>query len=353
MEILKYIILGICIIVTSLLFGVLFAIRYDIKSNKRLLFKLILFIIIELFINISLYFYIGFIISSKTIFIYIYHYISILFTLIFDGFFIFLYSLSGKKFKRFLKKVIVITLIFNLTIYISSTFYISSNKVKTINNKKIVKKEKKKVVKVIDNSNKTSKGFNIEVKDGVTYIDGNIIVNKTYSLPSNYYPSNTHDAINENTSGCQSCINNDAYDAFSKMQSDASKEGLKIWIQSGYRSYKSQEILYNRYVSSDGNIKADTYSSRPGHSEHQSGYAFDLNSVSDDFASTNEGKWINNNCYKYGFIIRYPIGKEGETGYKYESWHLRYVGVDLAKILYNDGLWRSLEEYYGITSIYN
>ena len=97
---------------------------------------------------------------------------------------------------------------------------------------------------------------------------------------------------------------------------------------------------------------ADTYSSRPGNSEHQTGLCFDLNSIEDSFQYTSEGKWVNDNCYKYGFCIRFPKGKDAYTGYQYESWHLRYVGTELAEKLYNNGDWISLEEYFGITSEY-
>ena len=137
------------------------------------------------------------------------------------------------------------------------------------------------------------------------------------------------------------------------MKADATSLGLNIWIQSGYRSYELQESLYNKYVNRDGKIAADTYSARPGHSEHQTGLAFDLNTITDDFQYTDEGKWINDNCYKYGFILRYPKGKEHYTGYKYESWHLRYVGTNLATKLYNNGDWITLEEHFNLTSEYN
>ena len=104
---------------------------------------------------------------------------------------------------------------------------------------------------------------------------------------------------------------------------------------------------------SGGSEAADKYSARAGHSEHQTGYCFDLNTIDDSFAFTNEGKWVDNNAYLYGFIIRYPKGKEELTGYQYESWHLRYVGKDLAKVLYNNGDWITMEEYFGLTSKYN
>ena len=147
-------------------------------------------------------------------------------------------------------------------------------------------------------------------------------------------------------------LDKDLMTAFRKMQADATAKGLNIYIASGYRSYDYQVSLYNRYVANDGKAAADTYSSRPGNSEHQTGLCFDLNSIEDSFQYTNEGKWINDNCYKYGFCIRFPKGKDAYTGYQYESWHLRYVGEELSEKLYNNGDWISLEEYFGITSEY-
>ena len=141
--------------------------------------------------------------------------------------------------------------------------------------------------------------------------------------------------------------------AFNKMQADAATQGIELSIVSGYRSYSRQNTLYNNYVARDGKVAADTYSARAGHSEHQTGLAADINSLYQSFINTVEGQWLNNNCYKYGFIIRYPQGKESITGYMYEPWHIRYVGVDIATKLYNNGNWLSLEEYLGITSVYN
>lgn len=142
-------------------------------------------------------------------------------------------------------------------------------------------------------------------------------------------------------------------DAFYSMQKSASNQGINLSIISGYRSYNTQYTLYNRYVSKDGKAEADTYSARAGHSEHQTGLAADINSLKKSWINTEEGQWLNNNCYKFGFIIRYPEGKESITGYMYEPWHIRYVGVDIATDLYNNGNWISLEEYLGITSQYN
>ena len=201
-----------------------------------------------------------------------------------------------------------------------------------------------------DGKEKTSKGFTIETRNGATYIDGYLIANKTYALPSTFIPENPEVPVTEARSNTS--LDKDLMTAFRKMQADATAKGLNIYIASGYRSYDYQVSLYNRYVANDGKTAADTYSSRPGNSEHQTGLCFDLNSIEDSFQYTNEGKWINDNCYKYGFCIRFPKGKDAYTGYQYESWHLRYVGEELAEKLYNNGDWISLEEYFGITSEY-
>ncbi len=188
--------------------------------------------------------------------------------------------------------------------------------------------------------------------DGVTYIDGILIVNKSFSLPKDYVPKNPKEKITSLNKGCPLCIEKHVYDAFLEMKKDAEKEGLNLWIQSGFRPYNYQEYLYNKYVSSDGVEKADKYSSRPGYSEHQSGLAFDLNTVNDEFLNTDECTFVHKNAYKYGFIIRFPEGEEEYTGYKYEPWHLRYVGKKLAKKLYKDDNYISLERYFNITSKY-
>ena len=199
---------------------------------------------------------------------------------------------------------------------------------------------------------KTKNGFTITEIAGITYIDGIMMVNKTYGLPSDYLPVDTVEDSKGKTNTCNKCINKLAYSSFATMKADAAALGLNIYIASGYRPHVSQENIYNRYVKRDGKKAADTYSARPGYSEHQTSYTFDLNSINDSFAKTNEGKWVNENAYLYGFIIRFPKGKDSYTGYKYESWHLRYVGYDLARKLYNNGNWISLEEYFGVDSKY-
>lgn len=189
-----------------------------------------------------------------------------------------------------------------------------------------------------ETSNPSAPSYNgshkMEVIDGITYFDGVMIANKTYTLPASYNP------------GVQPV----AMDAFYDMQAAAAADGISLWILSSFRSYEDQDVIYNRYVAQEGRDAADTYSSRPGHSDHQTGYTFDLNSLEQDFQYDPAGKWLDKNCYKYGFIIRYPKGKESSTGYIYEPWHVRYIGVDLATKVTQSGL--SLEEYFGITSQY-
>ena len=197
---------------------------------------------------------------------------------------------------------------------------------------KVIIKAKKKEKEIKKEEEKT---YEVVNKDGISYIEDIMIVNKTYSLPSDYNPGRLSDEF---------------MDAFYEMQAYAELDGIELWIQSGYRSYNTQEIIYNNYVSMDGKENADTYSSRPGHSEHQSGLAADINNPDESFNGTAAAEWLKNNCYKYGFIIRFPEGKEESTGYIYESWHIRYVGKEWAKKITESG--KSLEEYFNITSKY-
>ena len=161
-----------------------------------------------------------------------------------------------------------------------------------------------------------------------------LIVNKTYSLPSDYNPG----------------INADAKKAFDEMASAAWADNIGLFICSGFRSYQEQETVYNGYAANRGTEEADKVSSRPGHSEHQSGLAMDVNTTDFSFEGTPEAIWIEQHCADYGFIIRFPKGKEDITGYEYEPWHIRYVGKELAHTLMDNGL--CLEEYFGITSKY-
>lgn len=182
----------------------------------------------------------------------------------------------------------------------------------------------------------TSNGYTADVIQGMTFIDGTLIVNKTYSIPSDYDPG----------------LTDDTYSAFQSMLSDAYDDDIILWIQSGYRSYDYQDGLH-KYYKRQGPPDVESYSARPGHSEHQAGLALDINVAGDSsFADTPEGEWLNDHAWEYGFIYRYPEGKEDITGYMAEPWHYRYVGKSLAKTLYNDGDWITIEEYFGIDSKY-
>ena len=170
----------------------------------------------------------------------------------------------------------------------------------------------------------------IEEKNGITYVDGILLVNKKYGLPKNYDPG----------------VNKEALEMVKLMQKDAEVLGLNLPIVSSYRSYKTQEKLHATYAKKDGEEKASTYSALAGHSEHQTGLAFDLGSTDSSFANTNEAKWLKENAHLYGFIIRYPKDKTNITGYIYEPWHVRYLGKDVAKKVWQSGL--TLEEYLGV-----
>ena len=138
----------------------------------------------------------------------------------------------------------------------------------------------------------------------------------------------------------------EAANAFESLSKNASKENYKIIAMSTYRSYEYQVDLYNKYVKSDGKDAADTYSGRPGNSEHQTGLAVDVYNQTEtytNFEKTEEYDWMQENAYKYGFILRFPKGKENETGYEFESWHYRYVGKDIAKYIHKHNI--TLEEY--------
>lgn len=182
----------------------------------------------------------------------------------------------------------------------------------------------------------SANGYQIVEDHGITYVNGVMIVNKSYSVPEDYAPGDL-------TPECKA--------AFKELVAAAAADGIQIFLLSGYRSYDLQTSLYNRYVSRDGQAAADTYSARPGHSEHQTGLALDVNSISYAFADTAEGQWLAANAHTYGFIIRYAKDKQDITGYAYEPWHIRYLGKGMAAAVYESGL--TLEEYFGITSVYS
>lgn len=165
-----------------------------------------------------------------------------------------------------------------------------------------------------------------------TYINGILLVNKDYGLPPTFGNGDDPTALAK----------------LQQLQRDAQAQGINISNSySGYRSYQYQTNLYNNYVNQHGEEAANTFSAKPGFSEHQTGLTFDLKDfngqlVEDPITS----QWIKDNCAKYGFILRYPEGKEDITGYIYEPWHLRYVGEEVANQIMNNNT--TLEQYLGV-----
>lgn len=173
-----------------------------------------------------------------------------------------------------------------------------------------------------------------------------ILVNKYIYLPKDYVPNNLVAISNEYANSGKELVY-EAKEKFEKMANSAKQEGYTIRAISAYRSYSYQENLYNGYLKKDTKEKVDTYSARPGYSEHQTGLVVDIDNTEvsfENFESTSEFSWMQKNAYKYGFILRYPKGKEEITGYTYESWHYRYVGESIAKYIYENNI--TLDEYY-------
>ena len=171
------------------------------------------------------------------------------------------------------------------------------------------------------------------------------IVNKNYKLNQDYIP-NDLEKISLEYSCDNKYLRKVARINFEKMAKEAKENGFNIIAVSTYRSYDYQEKLYNNYVKEKGLYYADMASARAGHSEHQTGLAVDIADLSldyDNFEKTKEFTWVKNNAHKYGFILRYPKAKFHITGFKYEPWHYRYVGIPTATYIYKNNI--TLEEY--------
>ena len=169
-----------------------------------------------------------------------------------------------------------------------------------------------------------------------------VLVNKFYYLGENYVPD---DLVELGALGYGS-LRKVAYVAYVEMVEAAKKDGVSFYVTSSYRSYETQVKIYNKYLLIDPQEKVDTYSARPGFSDHQTGYTVDILKSGYDFGNfytTDASKWLALNAHKYGFICRYPEGLEQATGYEYEPWHYRYVG-DIATKVYESGL--SYDEFF-------
>ena len=218
-------------------------------------------------------------------------------------------------------------------------------------------------VKSIYDISNIKKDFNYE--DVVTYVNANldkeyyssdnlisnedaskidVLVNKYHKLDENYEPSDLT-IIDSKYASVTQKLRKEAQIKFEEMASDMAKENLKIYAGSTYRSYTYQKGLYDRYVKKDGFAAAETYSARSGYSEHQLGLAVDIVNGKWDYLSENDKEYdyLVKNSYKYGFILRYPRGSEYITGYMFEDWHFRYLGIELATKVFNSGL--TYDEY--------
>ncbi|WP_422122196.1 D-alanyl-D-alanine carboxypeptidase family protein [Planococcus sp. X10-3] len=174
----------------------------------------------------------------------------------------------------------------------------------------------------------------IELPEEPTFVKGILLANKQNPLPSDYAPGTDPEAKS----------------AFDLLRAEALESGIDLTAFSVFRDFNRQKELYDGYVAKDGEEKADRYSARPGFSEHQTGLAFDIGETGQEqhwakatFGETEAGKWVAENAHRFGFILRYPEDKEQLTGYMHESWHFRYVGVQVATEIFEADI--TLEEY--------
>ena len=198
---------------------------------------------------------------------------------------------------------------------------------------------------------KTNNEYYTETVETNMDLGSAILVNKYYHLPEEYEPDDLVDIEWKYRFGSKSDhikIRSEVYEHFLDMWNAANEDGFYLMAYSGYRSTEHQKKIYNEYLNKNGINYADSIAARPGYSEHSTGLALDIYSKTCSQASlfkdTKAYQWLLNNSYKYGFILRYPEGKSKLTGYNFESWHYRYVGVELAEKVYNSGL--TYDEYY-------
>ena len=178
----------------------------------------------------------------------------------------------------------------------------------------------------------------------------NQVVNKDYPLAADYVPN---DLVWMDLAGTRDTqMRAEAAAGLEKLFKAAQAQGIELYCCSGYRSYGLQDELYQYHIETLGKEEADLVSAKPGTSEHQTGLVMDVTSESvgfdllESFGQTKEGAFVRDHAHEYGFIIRYPQGKTSSTGYSYEPWHIRYLGVELARDVKNSG--KTLEEYYGL-----
>ena len=174
-----------------------------------------------------------------------------------------------------------------------------------------------------------------------------MLTNKFYSLDNTYDSSTMASVSKQYSYGENQMVTEETFNAFLNMFNAAKKENLTLIINSSFRSFEEQDEIYNYYKSINGEEYANKIAAKAGFSEHQTGMAIDIQtygSTAKTFEEFDEFKWLQDNAHKYGFILRYPKDKEYLTGYEYESWHYRYVGVKVATYIYQNNI--TFDEYY-------
>lgn len=207
------------------------------------------------------------------------------------------------------------------------------------------------------NKTKTTKSFNkqtLSIDDPTSLW---VVINKKRPLqPANFTPNDLvvpNVPLRFGPDFEEMKLRKSAATSLEQMVAAAKKENVNLMLASGYRSYELQTSVYSNFVTSQGQATADTQSARPGYSEHQTGLAVDLGPTDRTceielcFANTAEGKWLQINAYKYGFIIRYQPNTQATVGYTYEPWHFRYVGTELAVELHKQNN-PTLEDFFGL-----
>jgi zinc D-Ala-D-Ala carboxypeptidase len=187
-----------------------------------------------------------------------------------------------------------------------------------------------------------------------------VLVNKQRKLPDQYSPNDLETTTVPFLSSVTTekrKLRSEAASALANLFESAKQQGINLLGVSGFRSHATQVTLFNYYVKRDGYDAARTYSALPGTSEHETGLSIDVTGgdgscpAQDCFANKPEAKWLQDHVAEYGFIIRYPKGKESITGYQYEPWHIRYVGKKIATEIMSRGI--TLEEYLNAIPVYN
>ena len=196
-------------------------------------------------------------------------------------------------------------------------------------------------------------GFYSYIKSSDIRKDNLVLVNKYLRLDKHYEPNDLEEISNEyfiNGNQNTKMLRKEAKIMFERLSHDSIENKTPVYGQSGYRSYEKQESIYSNAIKQTSKEKADSDTARPGHSEHQTGLTIDVSSTKSgnmlNFENTPSFRWMQNNSYKYGFILRYPKGKENIHGFIYESWHYRYVGIKVAKDMHDNYPDLTFDEYY-------